>query len=105
MGRQVAVLLGPLDEAHLLERLREAGEIRIFESFSDTAERLEVSDFPPATAGHLFFRLWPTRFPWRPEFAQTRTPPREWYVSNTSTAPLLEYSRAALSGSSAGRLY
>jgi len=98
-------MLGTRDEAVLLERLRDAGEIRIFESFANTAEELEVSALPLPAAGHLFFQFWPTRFSWQPEFAQTRTPSQQWYVSNKATAPLLEYSRPSLSGSSAGRLY
>ena len=54
---------------------------------------------------HLFFNIWPTRFPWQPEFSQTRTAPSRWYVSNTGDAPVLEYSRVPLNGLRPGRLY
>ena len=105
MGRQLPVLLAEPDEQLLLDFLRSAGELRVFESFADTASSLEVARLPPATRGHLFFTIWPTRFTWRPEFGETRTTPPQWYISNTGVAPVLEYSRPPLNRLKCGRLY
>jgi hypothetical protein len=104
MGRQVAIILDEHDEVGLLEFLRSAGPIRIFESFADSIDGLEIHALPARAAGHLFFDVWPSRFAWSPEFAQTRVSPIRWYISNKSTAPILEYSRPPLAGG-AGRLY
>jgi hypothetical protein len=105
MGRQIPVVLVETDEQMFVDFLRSTGDVRVFESFADTVDALEVVGLPPPTSGHLFFNIWPTRFPWRPEFSQTRTAPSQWYVSNTGVAPVLEYSRVPLNGLRPGRLY
>ena len=55
MGRQIAILLAERDEVGLLEFLRSDGLLRIFESFADSIDALEVQALPARAAGHLFF--------------------------------------------------
>ena len=110
MGRQVAVAMRHEDEGQFLAFLRASGEIRIFRSAAPTVAELELSG-PDLGAWHQYF-IWPTQFEWRPEFKQVPegapvVERRGWfYLSNTSTAPVLEYDRHGFDKSSAqGRLY
>jgi len=103
VGRQLPVILDLPDEDLLLQYLRGTGPLRIFESSASSPDDLAVEGFSPEMRGHLFYDLWPSVFPWMPVFAKNVG--GEYYIRNKGTAPLLEYSRPPLAGTSPGRLY
>ena len=102
MGRQLQVLLDPTDEDSLLEFLSSTVPIRIYRTFGPNPDGLWVGAFRDVP-GYSSFGLWPTSFPWRPEYIQTNT--GEYYIRNAGAAPVLEYSRAPVTLDNPGRLY
>lgn len=109
MGRQIAVAMLPEDESLFVAFLRSTTEIRLFRWSAPSPLQHEVLG---ADLGeeHCFY-VWPTVFGWEPEFKQFRTSPvaerlGRFYLSNTSAAPVLEYSRHGFEqGQAYGRLY
>jgi len=97
MGRQIAVAMLPGDETEFLAFLHASGPVRIFRSSAPSLSQHEVLG-PNLEDGNQFF-IWPTAFDWEPEFKQVRQDApvlqrRGWfYLSNSSTGPVLEYDR------------
>lgn len=97
MGKQTAVALTPVDELVFLNFLRSIAEIRLLVSSGPTAESLSVESFD-SIRGYATFYIWNTAFTWTPEYGIVTADPtgaRNGYrfVNNSSTAPVLEYSR------------
>jgi len=99
------------DEESFLRFLREGASIQLFESFMPMSAELAVANFADEMSGHWLYRIWNQSFPWTPQYG-TVGPRAEdpnmvgWaYLSNASTAPLLELSRSDPSHRRAGRLY
>ena len=110
MGRQIPIAMAAEDEAEMLSFLRSTGDIRFAGSFAPRKEDLWPDELPPAGTGHYFYSIWNTHFPWRPEYGQTEQSAdgsgvRSWYVSNSSSAPVLDWSRCDLERPMFGRLY
>lgn len=97
MGKQTAVALTPVDERAFLDFLRSIAEIRLLVWSGPTAESLSIESFE-SVLGYATFYIWNTAFTWTPEYGTVTADPsgaRNGYrfVSNSSTAPVLEYSR------------
>ena len=111
MGRQLPVMMDRRDEAAFIAFLKSISEISIFESFSPSVEQLEVQSFSETRRGHRLYFVWNQKFPWRPIHAKVGTKAFNpemigWsYISNKSSAPVLEVSRSCIETQEPGRLY
>lgn len=112
MGRQVAVNLSEHEESEFFAFLRRSADIQIIRTFASSPTALFVDDLEPRGPDNWTYYVWNKAFAWKPSFAQTRVDLPEvdrrglHYVSNISTAPILEYSRQAPGEKAAyGRLY
>ena len=114
MGRQTTVALSEEDERAFLAFLRADADVRIFRHAASSRQLLTVSSFPPRGPRELSFLLWNTAFPWVPEYGQWPVDMEgpelasKFHVANTAGAPLIEYSRHALSNPNPtvhGRVY
>ena len=111
MGRQIAIAMTPEDEGGFLAHLRSTADVRFFGSFAPEPELLWTKEPPPPGTGHFFYGIWNANFPWQPEYG--RVGPRAhdpsqigWYfISNQSSAPVLDWSRCDLGRRMFGRLY
>jgi len=103
MGRQVEASLSEGDEQALLDFLRTESSVQIIRAFSPSQDALFVDSFEPRGEGNWHYYLWNRSFNWEPRFSVTSTDPPLVYVSNKSTAPLLEYTRHTQHGR--GRIY
>jgi hypothetical protein len=103
MGRQLEVSLSEEQECAFLNFLRSKANVQIIRSFAPSQDKLFVNSFEPRGTGNFSYYLWNRAFDWVPVFALTRTDPPSMYVSNTSAAPLMKYSRYTPHGP--GRIY
>ena len=103
MGRQVEVSLSEEQERELLAFLRAQANVQIIRTFSLSQAALFLDSFDPRGENNWSYYLWNRSFDWVPQYSVTRTDPPSAYVSNSSTAPLLEYSRYTQHGP--GRIY
>jgi hypothetical protein len=97
MGKQTAVALTTVDETAFLHFLRSNAEVQLLISSGPTAESLWVESFD-SVEGYATFYIWNKTFPWTPEYGTVTADPSGArnglrYVSNTATAPVIEYSR------------
>jgi hypothetical protein len=99
MGKQIQVAMLDDDEAEFLAFVREGARIQLLRGFAPTAEQLFVESIGARSEGEWQYYVWNKAFPWEPQFSFVSadapvTERRGWaYVSNTSTAPLVEFSR------------
>jgi hypothetical protein len=99
MGRQLAVVLSDQDEADFLSFLNGSADIQIFRTSAPSRDGVFVDSFGPRGAWNWSYDIWNRAFPWEPILARTRLdlPDLErrglYYISNKSTAPIIEYSR------------
>ena len=111
MGRQLQLVATYPDEVELLRYIRSISPIGVFHFFTNTIDELWVSDWETRQIPAFQFYIWPKVFAWSPEYAQTGGPgcPPEragrFYVNNTNSAPLLEYSRSFVDRGQHGRIY
>jgi hypothetical protein len=110
MGKQTAIALTKADEREFLVFLKSAAEVKLFVPFATTVESLWVDSFDGVEES--MFYIWNTAFAWSPQYGTVTTDRSGTtggyrYVSNTDTAPLLEYSRHSFqySRGGCGRLY
>ncbi len=96
MGKQTAIALTSADEREFLAFLRSIAEVKLLIPFAPTVESLWVDSFDGTEESNFY--IWNTAFAWSPEYG-TVTADRSGtmngyrYVSDTGTAPLLQYSR------------
>jgi hypothetical protein len=111
MGRQIAIAMAAEDEAAFLAFLRSSADIRFYGSFAPQAEQLWTDEPPPATTGHFFYGIWNKNFPWQPKYGTVGPRAHDpsqigwYYVADTSSAPVLDWSRCNLERRMFGRLY
>jgi hypothetical protein len=111
MGRQIAIAMAPDDEAAFVDFLKSTADVRFVGSFAPEPEQLWADDPPPAATGHYFYSIWNKKFPWQPHYGQVGPQAHDpsqigwYYVSDTSTAPLLEWGRCDIGRQMFGRLY
>lgn len=111
MGRQLPIVTRWPDEVELLQFLQQHSSIRVFHSFTPTPEQVWIDDWQQRPIVDDTYHIWPTTFPWQPEFLQTIKAKKaadrsKWYISNYSNAPVIEFSRNLYGGMNAcGRLY
>jgi hypothetical protein len=111
MGRQLQLATTKPDEVELLRFVRSSTPIRVFQSFTPTIDELWIEDWETREIPSGGFSIWPATFPWSPEYAQTGGPgcPPErsglFYISNTSAAPILEFTGSSLEEKRYGRIY
>ena len=111
MGRQIAIAMAPDDETAFVAYLQSSADVRFVGSFAARPEQLWADEPPPAGTGHYHYNIWNKSFPWEPKYGQVGPQAHDpsqvgwYYVSNTSTAPVLEWSRCDLSRKMFGRLY
>jgi hypothetical protein len=110
VGRQLPIVATPEDERSLLDFVASLSPIRIFLPFAKSPEGLWCDDWQRHDIPGYSFNIWLVAFSWQPEFAMTGgtlcTTDRkgQWYVANTSVAPVLEVLRP-LQGQRRGRVY
>lgn len=111
MGRQLQLATTKIDELDLLRFTQSLGPIRVFQSSAHSIEDLWIDNWETGELPAAGLRIWPQKFAWVPEYKQTGGPkcPREsaglFYVSNTSAAPILEFSSSSLLQRRYGRIY
>lgn len=111
MGRQIQVLMNETDEKDFILFLQSTADIQIIESFAPTMDELWVEGFNHKFIGHHTYLIWNKDFAWQPEYGSVGSKAHNpshigWcYVTNTSSAPILEVSRSNPSSGSSGRLY
>lgn len=93
MGRQLPVVTTPRDERELLRFIHSLSPIRVFRCFTPTPEELWITDWERREIPVRFYNIWPEAFPWEPAYGQTNS--GDWYVSNASAAPVIEFSRGS----------
>ncbi len=103
MGRQVEVSLSEDEERALLAFMRMSANVQIIRTFAPSQAALFLDAFEPRGEGNWTYHLWNRSFAWEPQFSVTRTDQPSAYVSNSSSGPLLEYSRHTSHGP--GRIY
>ena len=111
MGKQTAIALTAADERAFLTFLRSTAEVKLILSSAPAVESLWVDSFD-CVQGWGQFRIWNTAFAWSPEYGTVTMDPSGAhngyrFVSNVSTAPLLEYTRHNFQNSRGayGRIY
>jgi hypothetical protein len=111
MGRQLQLATTRSDEVELLRFIRSLAPIRVFQSFAPSLDELWIDDWEVREIPTASFGIWPQTFDWSPEYAQTggpKCPPERaghFYVANSHTAPVLEFSRSFLMEHRYGRIY
>lgn len=110
MGRQIAVAMTQTDEEMFLTFLHQMGDIILLESFAKTSEELWQMSFSKERRGHWSYDIWNKTFPWKPIYKRTQnaeSPERNgfYYVSNTGSAPLIEFVRSDVQRAKYGRIY
>ena len=114
MGRQLQLATTDTDEIELLRFIRSLAPIRVFQGSARSTAALWIDDWetrkiPAAVFGQ--FHIWPQTFPWSPEYRQTGGPgcrpedAGQFYIANTSEAPIFDFSRSCLDKHSYGRIY
>jgi hypothetical protein len=111
MGKQIQVAMNREDEKEFLSFLRTTADIELFETFAPSINALWCEDFNDALNGHWSYTIWNKKFIWTPEYSsvgkQAHNPEHiGWkYVSNISTAPVIQVTRSDIRTGEAGRLY
>ena len=112
MGKQTAIALTEKDEELFLEFLHSTAPISIYRTTAHFAEDIRINMFPPRGQDEWRYLISNENFLWRPELRQICNDApvmqsREWYyVSDASTAPVIEYCRHRFGdANSYGRVY
>jgi hypothetical protein len=106
MGRQIAVNFNDDEEIEFLQFLKENADIQLIKPFAETKEGLFVQTFESRGCGNWSYYIWNTQFSWEPEYQLTKEGSPRFYISNLSTAPVLQYTRHNFEpGRELGRIY
>jgi len=111
VGRQLQLATTPADEIELLRFIQNVTPIKVFQSFANSIEELWIEDWEKRQIPGAGFQIWPQSFGWLPQYAQTGGPKcplaraGKFYVSNSSAAPIMEFSRSFLERRIYGRIY
>jgi hypothetical protein len=106
MGRQIQICTTENDNLLFEDYLRSTFNCIFFKSSASSINQLQINSFTEANApfGAQIF-IWNKQFPWIPEFGQT-TAKDSFYLSDTSKAPLIEFSKTVwTSNVNHGRIY
>ena len=111
MGRQIQLEATHVDCWDLIDFIATLTPVRVFGSFARTQDELWTMNRETPLEEFTLFHVWPTRFPWTPEYGITggeRCDPSRaglHYVRNNSTAPLIEISGSIFENGHDGRIY
>jgi len=103
MGRQIQIATSQEDENELLEFIRTGSEVQLFEHFAPSPSGLQVEQFSETLPGHFHYLVWNKAFSWTPIYAKNKK--GQFYISNSGSGPLLEFSRSDLTRKACGRIY
>jgi hypothetical protein len=106
MGRQIQICTTDADNLMVEEYLNSNFDCQFFQSSAPSIEEIFIQSFNQTSYPFSTqILIWNKVFSWEPEFSQDKTPKRNYYISNTSNAPLLEFSKTLWSRNEHGRLY
>jgi len=106
MGRQIQICSTDTDNLAFEQFLKQNFNCKFFQSSAPTAEELEIASFTETSYPFSFqIFIWNKAFPWTPEYAQTKTEERNYYLTNTSNAPLIEFCKTIPNRQGNGRIY
>ena len=104
MGRQIQIAATLQDEHDFLGFVRKTADVAILGMFEQSKDDIWVGTFHPDLMGHSSYSIWNQAFPWTPEYGQTKAKGL-FYISNTNTAPVIEFSRSDVPQRKYGRVY
>jgi len=109
MGRQIPIVMTLNDEKLFQAQLKNIADFTLIEDYAESQEKLFVDSFNEELANHYSYFLWDKKLKWELEFARTKTKERKVYITNTLSAPFIEFSRGQTfpipTGEMYGRLY
>lgn len=105
MGRQIQIRTTDFDNDSFRNYLFSTFKCNFYQSFAPTIEKLSVSNFNKTFQENSIIKVHFTEFHWEPEFSQTRTPEKLFYISNSSNAPVIEFSKTNWETNEDGRIY
>ncbi len=88
MGKQITVITTHEDCDIFWQYIKEKYKCVLYKSFANTKESLIVNDL----SSSFTISIWNSDFSWRPEYKQTITDEKLFYISNKGNAPLIEFS-------------
>ena len=106
MGKQIQICTTDNDNLLFEDYLRSTFSCVFFQSSAPTINQLQITSFSQAETpfGTQIF-IWNKHFKWTPEFEQT-TAKDKFYLSNTSKAPLIAFSKTVWTQNKThGRIY
>ena len=106
MGRQIQICSTDNDNPAFERFLKHNFNCVFFQSSAPTMEELIIESFKETSypfSSQIF--IWNKAFPWTPEYGQTKTAERKYYLTNTSNAPLVEFSKTISNHNENGRIY
>lgn len=92
MGKQLAFVMGEKDEQAFIDFLKGSAEVVLIESFSKDKNLLFTDNIARELKGHFSYKVWNKKFKWVPAYSTTIH--GDYYVSNTNSAPLVEFTRS-----------
>jgi hypothetical protein len=107
MGRQIQICTTDIDNRFFESYLRSNFECTFFQPSAPSLDKLEITTFAETSfpfSTQIF--IWNKAFAWTPEFKQTVTQEKTFYITNTSNAPLIEFNKTLWNEKdSHGRIY
>lgn len=77
----------------------------LYQSFASSKEELLINSFNDTYRTDSSIYIYFKAFNWNPEFSQTSTKDQLFYISNKSTAPIIEFNKTNWETGENGRLY
>jgi hypothetical protein len=106
MGRQIQLCTTDSDNLRFEEYLRSNFDCIFLQPSAPSIKEIFLQSFNRMSypfSNQIL--IWNKLFPWEPEFSQDNTTSRKYYISNQSSAPLIEFSKTLGSPNEHGRLY
>ncbi len=105
MGRQVQLRTTETDNDNFRDFLSSNYECKFYQSFAPTIEQLSLTSFSNTYHKNYGIKIHFTEFEWEPIFLRTSTKENLFYISNTSIAPVIEFSKTNWDTKQDGRIY
>ena len=105
MGRQIQICITPSDNDSLRDYLLSKYDCTFFQSFAPSEAELMLDSFNNTYLQESTIQIYFKSFDWSPVIKQTSTKEQLYYIENTSTAPVIQFSKTDWETGHHGRLY
>ncbi len=105
MGRQIQLFTTALDNDILCDYLQRNFDCIFYQSFASSIEELSINSFNDTFRADSPIYVYFKELDWTPEFSQTSTKDRLFYITNKSTAPIIEINKTNWETGDSGRIY